>query len=42
LDRYKKIQGNANKSAKRNRIAYSRATLNPAVNLDELDDELVT
>jgi len=42
LDRYKKIQENANKSAIRNRIVYLRATLNLAVNLDELDDGLVT
>jgi len=30
---------NANKSAIRNIIGYSLATLNPAVNLEKLDDE---
>jgi len=36
LRRYRE---NVNKSAIRNRIVCSRATLNPAVNLDELDEQ---
>jgi len=38
MDGYKKIQGNANKSAIRNISVYLMATLNPAENIDELDD----
>jgi len=37
MDGYKKIQGKANKSAIRNRIVYSMATLNPAENIDKFD-----